>query len=56
MAGSTWADTKDAPKHETIWEVRDRILYGGKSTTGEWVGTWLLSDQERATEALVSAR
>jgi hypothetical protein len=42
----TWADTKDAPRHETIWEVRDGILYGGKSVTGEWVGTWLLSDQE----------
>lgn len=42
----TWADTKDAPRYETIWEVRDGILYGGKSTTGEWVGTWLLSDQE----------
>lgn len=42
----TWADTKDAPRYETIWEVRDGILYGGKSVTGEWVGTWLLSDQE----------
>jgi hypothetical protein len=42
----TWADVKDAPPHETVWEVRDGILYGGKSPTGRWVGTWLFSERE----------
>ena len=42
----TWGDIKDPPRYETIWEVKDGVLYGGKSPTGRWVGTWLLSDQE----------
>jgi hypothetical protein len=42
----TWANVKDAPEWETIWEVRDGILYGGKSPTRKWVGTWLLSERE----------
>ena len=42
----TWGDIKDPPRYETIWDVKDGILYGGKSPTGRWVGTWLLSEQE----------
>jgi hypothetical protein len=42
----TWANIKDAPQWKTIWEVRKGILYGGKSATGKWVGTWLLSERE----------
>jgi hypothetical protein len=42
----TWSNIKDAPEWETIWEVRDGMLYGGKSPTRKWVGTWLLSDRE----------
>ncbi len=42
----TWANIKDSPEWKTIWEVRDGILYGGKSPTGKWVGTWLLSERE----------
>jgi len=42
----TWADIKDQPRYETIWEVRDGILQGGKSPTGRWVGTWLFSDEQ----------
>jgi len=42
----TWANVKDAPQWETIWEVRDGVLYGGKSPTRKWVGTWLLSERE----------
>jgi len=42
----TWANVKDAPEFPTVWEVRYGILYGGKSPTGKWVGTWLLSERE----------
>jgi len=42
----TWSNVKDAPDWQTIWEVRDGILYGGKSPTRKWVGTWLLSERE----------
>lgn len=42
----TWADIKDAPRFETVWEVRDGILHGGRSPTGRWVGTWLFSEEE----------
>jgi len=42
----TWANVKDAPEWETIWQVWDGMLYGGKSPTGKWVGTWLLSERE----------
>jgi hypothetical protein len=42
----TWADVTQGPKHETVWEVKDGILYGGKSPSGEWVGTWLFSERE----------
>jgi hypothetical protein len=42
----TWSDIKDPPPHETIWEVKEGVLYGGKSPTGRWVGTWLLSEEE----------
>ena len=42
----TWANVKDAPEWETIWQVWDGILYGGKSPTHKWVGTWLLSERE----------
>ena len=31
---------------QTTWDVRDGILYGGKSPTRKWVGTWLLSERE----------
>jgi hypothetical protein len=42
----TWGNIKDAPRFETIWKVEDGILYGGKSPTGRWVGTWLFSEEE----------
>ncbi len=42
----TWGDIKDPPRYETVWEVRDGILHGGKSATGKWVGTWLFSEQQ----------
>ena len=42
----TWDNIKNSPQWKTIWEVRDGILYGGKSPTGKWVGTWLLSERE----------
>jgi hypothetical protein len=42
----TWANVKDPADWETIWQVWDGNLYGGKSPTGKWVGTWLLSKRE----------
>jgi len=42
----TWANVKDAPQYQTNWDVRDGVLYGGKSPTRKWVGTWLLSERE----------
>jgi Domain of Unknown Function (DUF1080) len=42
----TWSNVKDAPALQTTWDVRDGILYGGKSPTRKWVGTWLLSERE----------
>lgn len=42
----TWENVKNPPQYETIWEVRDGVLYGGKSPTRKWVGTWLLSEKE----------
>src|SRR5271154_3733108 len=42
----TWENIKNPPEWETIWEVRDGMLYGGKSANRKWVGTWLLSERE----------
>jgi Domain of Unknown Function (DUF1080) len=42
----TWSNVKDASELKTTWDVRDGILYGGKSPTRKWVGTWLLSERE----------
>ena len=41
-----WADVTNPPKEGAVWEVRDGVLLGGKSKSGEWVGTWLLSERE----------
>jgi hypothetical protein len=41
-----WGNIKEQPRYETVWEVKDGILHGGKSPTGKWVGTWLFSEQE----------
>jgi len=35
----TWSNIKDAPELQTLWEVRDGLLYGGKSPARKWVGT-----------------
>jgi hypothetical protein len=41
-----WADVTNPPEEGAVWEVRDGVLLGGKSKSGKWVGTWLLSERE----------
>ena len=42
-----WSDVANPPpKEPAFWTVRDGNLWGGKSKSGRWVGTWLMSEQE----------
>ncbi len=44
-----WSDVANPPpKEPAIWTVKDGDLWGGKSKSGQWVGTWLMSEKEYA--------
>jgi hypothetical protein len=42
-----WSDVSNPPPKESVtWVVKDGNLWGGKSKSGRWVGTWLMSEKE----------